>query len=86
MDFQTFGSIGTNSLTLLFTQYTTAWLAAISSHCLAVLPAKMSEFNIHMRKNTYCCKLKRTFQDLLTCNGYALKPNSRTIRSQVSAT
>jgi len=38
------------SLMLLFTQYETTWLAAISSYCIAALPAKMSAFNSHMRQ------------------------------------
>ena len=33
--FQTRGSIASDSLTLLFTQYNSAWLTAISGHCLA---------------------------------------------------
>jgi len=53
MDFQTSGSIPTDSPMLLFTQYTTTWLAAVCSHCHAVLPAKMSECNSHMRQNAY---------------------------------
>jgi len=36
------------SLRLLFTQYKTTWLTAISSHCLAALPANMSAFSNHM--------------------------------------
>jgi len=31
---------------MLFTQYIGTWLTAISSHCHAALPAKMSAFNI----------------------------------------
>jgi len=30
---------------LLFTQYETTWLTAISSHCLAALPTNVSTFN-----------------------------------------
>jgi len=43
---------------LVFTQYEIIWLAAISSHCLAALPANMPAFNSHMRQNTYCRNLK----------------------------
>jgi len=32
----------------------------------------------------YCCNLKWTFEDLLPCYCYAIKINSRTMRSQVS--
>jgi len=40
-------------------------LTAISSHCLAALPAKMSAFNSHMRQNVYYRNLKWTLEDLL---------------------
>jgi len=46
------GRIATDSLMLFFTQYKTAWLIPMSSHCLAALPAKMSAFNTHMRPGT----------------------------------
>jgi len=47
--FLTFASIAiaTDSLMLLFTQYKSTWLTAISSHCLTTLLAKMSAFNSH---------------------------------------
>jgi len=55
MIFQTSRSIATDSLMLLFTQYKTSWLTAISSHCLAVLPdrlpTRLRSFNNHMRQN-----------------------------------
>jgi len=41
----------TDSIGLLFTQYKTTWLTAISSHCVAALPSKISAFNISMRQN-----------------------------------
>jgi len=66
--------------------YCTKWFAAISSHFLSVLPAKMSEFNRHMRQNACYRNLKWTFQDLLPCNCYAIKPNNKTFQSQVSET
>ena len=50
----------------------TSLLTAISTHCLAALPAKMTVFNSH----------KRTL-DLLPCYCYTIKTNRRTIRSQV---
>jgi len=46
----------------------------------------MAEFNNHMRQNTYYRDLKWTFEDLLPYNCYAIKPYSKTIRSQVSGT
>jgi len=69
---------------LYFTQHKTTWFNTISSHCLAALLAKMSKFNSHKRQNAYCSNLKRTFEDLWRCYCYAIKYNSRTIRSQVS--
>jgi len=52
--FQTFGSISTDSLMLLFTQYNKCmWRTAISSHGLAALPAKVPAFNSHMQQNAY---------------------------------
>jgi len=59
-------------------------LAAISSHCLATLPAKMSAFNSHLRKNALYRSFKWTFEDFLPCYYYTIKTNSETIRSQVS--
>ena len=47
------------SLMLFFTPYKTAWLTAISSYCLAALPAKLPEifaFNSLMWQNAYCLK------------------------------
>ena len=40
----------------------------------------------HMLHNAYYRNLKRTLQDLLRCYCYAIKPNSQSIRSQVSQT
>jgi len=37
----------------------------------------------HMRENAYYCNLKWTFEDLVPCYCYAIKANSKTIRSQV---
>jgi len=41
---------------LLFTQYKTTWLTAISSHCLTALGylPKNHAFNSYMRQNAYC--------------------------------
>jgi len=39
----------------------------MSSHCLATLSAKMSEFNRHKRQNAYYRNLKQTFEDSLPC-------------------
>ena len=50
---------------VLFTQYKTIWLTAISSNCLAALLAKMPAFNSHWRQNTYCRNLKWTFEKLV---------------------
>ena len=61
---------------LLFIQYN-IWLIAISSNCLAALPAKMPVFDSHRRQNTYCRNLKWTFEDLLPCYCYAIKVNNR---------
>jgi len=46
---------------------------AVSSHCLAALPAKMSAFNSYMRQNAYQRNLKCIFEDLLPCYCYATK-------------
>jgi len=48
---QTCGYIATDSLGLLFTQYKTTCLSAISSHCVAALPAMISSLNSNMRQN-----------------------------------
>jgi len=61
----------------------TPLLAAISSHSLATLPAKMSAFKSHMPQNVEYRNLKWTFEDLLPCYYYTTKTNSKTIRSQV---
>jgi len=42
-------------------------LTAISSHCLATLPAKMSAFNSHMLQYACYLNLKWTLEDLLPC-------------------
>jgi len=83
--FQACGTFATSLLTLLFTQYKTTLLSAISSHCLAALPAKMSAFNSHMRQNIYYPNLKQTFKNLLPCYCYAIKTNSRTHNSSPHA-
>jgi len=46
---------------LLLTQHKITWLTAISSQCLAALPAEMSVFNSHMRRNACHCNLKWIF-------------------------
>ena len=56
----------------------------LSEVSLAALPAKMSAFSSHMRQNAYHHNLKCIFEDLLPCNCYATKANSRTICSRVS--
>jgi len=43
---------------LLFTQYKTTFIAAISSHCLPASPAKMSVFNKHVRQKAYYRNMK----------------------------
>jgi len=58
MDSQSRGSTATELLVLLFTQYKTTFLAAISSHCLPALPAKMHEFNKHVRQKACYRNLK----------------------------
>jgi len=73
-----------SSFMLLFTQYKTTWLTAISSHCLAALPAKMSAFNSYMLQNAYYCNLKLTFEELLPCYCYTIKASSTKIYSNVS--
>ena len=78
--FQTCGSIASDSLVLLFTQHKITLFAAISSHCLAALHAKTSAFNSTTWQNAYC----RNLEDLLPRYCYAIKNNSRTIRSQVT--
>jgi len=58
---------------------------AMSSLCLAALPAKMSAFSSsNMRQNAHHRNLKCIFEDLLTCYCYATIANSGTIRSRVS--
>jgi len=58
-------------------------ITAISNHCFAALPAKMSEFSSHMRQNALYRILKWTLEDLLPCYCYTIKTNSKTIHSQV---
>jgi len=53
-------------------------------HCLAALPAKMCAFNSFMQQNACYRNIKRTFADLLPRYCYAIKTNSRTIRSRLS--
>jgi len=53
-------------------------------HCLAALAARMYAFNSLMQQNACYRNIKRTFADLLPCCGYAIKTNSRTIRSRLS--
>ena len=60
------------------------WLTAISSRCLAALPAEMSAFNSYMRQNGHYRNLKCTFENMLPCYCDATKANSGTIRSRVS--
>ena len=71
------------SFVLLFTQYKTTKLTAVSSHCVAAFSAKdVCVQQSHMCQNAYYRNLKRTSEDLLPyC--YAIKANNRTIRSQV---
>jgi len=59
-------------------------LTAMSSLCLAALPAKMSAFSSYMRQNAFHRNLKCIFEGLLPCYCYATKANSRIIRSRVS--
>jgi len=54
----------------------TTWLTAVSSYCLAALPAKMSAFNSDMPQNAYHRNWNRTFEDLLPCNCCAIKANA----------
>jgi len=61
----------------------TPLFAAISSHCLATLPGKMSAFKSHLQQNGWYRHLKWTFEDLLPCYYYTIKTNCETIRSQV---
>jgi len=50
MDFSNLWKDCYRFIMLLFTQCTRyTWLTAISSHCLAALPTKMSVFNSHMQ-------------------------------------
>jgi len=53
-------------------------------HCLAALLAKMSTFNSFMQQNACHRNTKWTFADLLLCYCYAIKTNSRIIRSGLS--
>jgi len=50
-------------------------------HCLAALTAKMCAFNRLMQQNACYRDIKWTFADFLPCYCYAMKTNSRTIRS-----
>jgi len=51
-------------------------LTAITSHCLATLPAKKFAFNTYTRQNAYHRNLKYIFEYLLSCYCYATKANS----------
>ena len=42
------------SLTLLFTQYKTTWITAVSSQYHTAVPVKMFEFNSYKRENAFC--------------------------------
>jgi len=84
MDFETHGSIFVDSLILVFTKYKCTWLTTISMSLLAALPAKMSAFNNLMQQNVCHRNTKWTFADLLPCYCYAIKTNSRKIRSRLS--
>ena len=53
-------------------------------HCLAALSAKTSAFNSLMQQNASHRNIKWTFADLVPCYCYAIKTNSRTIRSRLS--
>jgi len=53
-------------------------------HFLAALPAKTSAFNSLMQQNACHSNIKWTFADLLPCYCYAIKTNSRKIRSRHS--
>jgi len=59
-------------------------LALSACHCLAALPAKMSAFNSLMQQKACHRNIKWTFADLLPCYCYAIKTNSRKIRSRLS--
>ena len=63
-------------------KYECTWLSAC--HCLAALPAKTSAFNSLMQQNACYRNIKWTFADSLPCYCYAIKTNSRTIRSWLS--
>jgi len=85
--FQTYGSLATDSLMLLFTQHKATWLTTIGSHCLATLPANVARC---LRSTVTCGKTSATVTVAEVkvwrfCRVfYAVKTNSRTIRSQVS--
>ena len=81
--FQICGSIATDWLKLLFTQYKNMWLIAISSNCLAALPAKMFAFNSHTRKTPTILTWSEHLNIFLLCYCYTIKTNSRTICLQV---
>jgi len=53
-------------------------------HCFAAFTAKMCAFNSLMQQNAYYLNIKWTFAELLPCYFYAMKTNSRTIRSRLS--
>jgi len=57
-------------------------------HCLAAFPAKMWAFNSLMQQNACWCyrNMKWTFAGLLPRYCYAIKTNTRTIRSRHSQT
>jgi len=53
-------------------------------HCLTALPAKMCAFKSLMQQNACYCNSKRPFAGVLPWYCYAIKTNSRTIRSPLS--
>ena len=69
---------------LLFTKCKCTWPTAITMSLLAALPTKMSTLNSLMQQNACHRNIKQTFADLLPCYCYAIKTNSRTIRSRIS--
>jgi len=68
----------------LFTKYKCTWPTAITVPLLAALPAKMSALNSLMQQNACYRNIKWTFANLLPCYCYAIKTNSRLIRSRLS--
>jgi len=59
-------------------------LALSACHCLAALPAEMSAFSSLMQQNACHSNIKWTFAHLLPFYCYAIKTNSRKIRSRLS--